>query len=61
LIRDRKLVSSGVLMGRLHVFSGGLEAGECLSKNEIRSKSLLCGVCFDFFIGILLIYDTFTL
>ncbi|MCH96797.1 hypothetical protein A2U01_0017787, partial [Trifolium medium] len=27
--------------GRIDVFSGGLEAEECLSKNGIRSKALL--------------------
>ncbi|MCI74968.1 hypothetical protein A2U01_0096234, partial [Trifolium medium] len=41
------------------VFSGGLEAKECLSKNEIRSGYLLGGVCFGIFIGVPLIYDVF--
>ncbi|PNX97412.1 hypothetical protein L195_g020641, partial [Trifolium pratense] len=45
---------SWILMGRSlliqdrdDVFSGGLEAGECLSKNDIRSIPLLGGVCFE--------------
>ncbi|MCI79504.1 hypothetical protein A2U01_0100775, partial [Trifolium medium] len=41
LIRDRELVSSGFSMGPVDVFSGGLEAEECLSKNEIRYGPLL--------------------
>ncbi|MCI37606.1 hypothetical protein A2U01_0058830, partial [Trifolium medium] len=36
LIQDRELESSGILMGRVEVFFGGLEAEECPSKNEIR-------------------------
>ncbi|MCI36800.1 hypothetical protein A2U01_0058023, partial [Trifolium medium] len=36
LIRDRELASGGIFMGRVDVFSGGLEATECPSKNEIR-------------------------
>ncbi|MCI81666.1 hypothetical protein A2U01_0102940, partial [Trifolium medium] len=46
LFRDRKLVSSDISMGQVDVFSGGLEADERLSKNEIRSKPLSDGVCF---------------
>ncbi|MCI94055.1 hypothetical protein A2U01_0115353, partial [Trifolium medium] len=38
-----ELVSSGISMGRGVVFSGGLEAEECLSKNEIKSGPLLGG------------------
>ncbi|MCI60141.1 hypothetical protein A2U01_0081396, partial [Trifolium medium] len=41
LIRDRKLASSGISMGRVVVFSGGLEVEESLSKNGIRSGPLL--------------------
>ncbi|MCI52329.1 hypothetical protein A2U01_0073573, partial [Trifolium medium] len=41
LIRDRKLVSSGISTRRVAVFSDGLEAYERLSKNEIRSVPLL--------------------
>ncbi|MCI49242.1 hypothetical protein A2U01_0070486, partial [Trifolium medium] len=37
----QKLVSSGVFMGRVDVFSSDMEAKECLSKNEIRSGPLL--------------------
>ncbi|MCI13354.1 hypothetical protein A2U01_0034471, partial [Trifolium medium] len=33
-------------------------AEECLSKNEIRSRPLLGGVCFGIFIGVPLIYGT---
>ncbi|MCI89931.1 hypothetical protein A2U01_0111220, partial [Trifolium medium] len=40
LIRDRELASSGIFMGRVDVFSGGLEATECPFKNEIRSGHL---------------------
>ncbi|MCI53302.1 hypothetical protein A2U01_0074548, partial [Trifolium medium] len=36
LIRDRKLVSSGISMGQVDVFSGGLKAVEFISKNGIR-------------------------
>jgi hypothetical protein len=39
-------------MGRVDVFSGGLEDEECLSKNRIRSESLLSGVYFVIFIGL---------
>ncbi|MCI91588.1 hypothetical protein A2U01_0112882, partial [Trifolium medium] len=34
-------MSSDIFMGRVDVFYGGLEAVECLSKNEIRSRPLL--------------------
>jgi hypothetical protein len=54
-------VSSGVFMGRVDVFSRGLEDVECLSKNEIISRSLLGGVCFSIFIGVPLIYSAFVL
>jgi hypothetical protein len=60
-IRARKLVSSGVSTGWICVFSGGQITEECLSKNEVRSRSLLCGVCFSIFIGVPLIYGTFVL
>jgi hypothetical protein len=60
LIRDRELVSSGVFMGRVDVFSCGLEA-ECLSENGIRSEPLLGGFCFSIFIGVPLIYYAFIL
>ncbi|MCI13202.1 hypothetical protein A2U01_0034318 [Trifolium medium] len=55
------LVSSDISMGRVDVLSGGLEADECLSKNEIRIRPLLDSVCFDIFIGVPLIYGTFVL
>jgi hypothetical protein len=42
---------------RIDVFSGGLKVDECLFKNEIRSRTLLDGVCFGFFICVPLIYD----
>ncbi|MCI60673.1 hypothetical protein A2U01_0081929, partial [Trifolium medium] len=61
LIRDRELVSSDISMGRVAVLSGGLGAEECLSKNEIRNRPLLGGVCFGIFIGIPLIYGVFVL
>jgi hypothetical protein len=61
LIRDWKLVSSGVFLGWVDVFSGGLEVDEYLSKNVIRSKPLLGGVCFSIFIGDPLIYVAFVL
>jgi hypothetical protein len=35
-------------MGRVDVLSGGLEADECLFKNEIRSGPLLGGVFLIF-------------
>jgi hypothetical protein len=41
------------------VFSSGLEAEECLFKNEIRSELLLSGFCFGIFIGAPFIYHTF--
>ncbi|MCI01121.1 hypothetical protein A2U01_0022145, partial [Trifolium medium] len=37
---DRELVSSGISMGWIDVFSGGLVAKECLSENKIRSGPL---------------------
>jgi hypothetical protein len=45
LIRDRKLVSSDISLSRVGVFSGGLEADECFSKNKIRSVPLLIMWC----------------
>jgi hypothetical protein len=42
-------------------FSSGQVVEECLSKNEIRSRSLLGDVCFDIFIGVPFIYNTFLL
>jgi hypothetical protein len=44
LIQDRKLVPSGISMGRVGVFSDGLEAEECLSNNVIRNRPLLDSV-----------------
>jgi hypothetical protein len=41
------------------VFSGSLEAEECLSKNGIRSIPILGGVCFGMFIGVPLKYGAF--
>ncbi|MCI62800.1 hypothetical protein A2U01_0084057, partial [Trifolium medium] len=52
LIRDRELVSSDFSMDQIDVFSGSLEADECLYKNEIRNGPLLSGVCFGIFIGV---------
>jgi hypothetical protein len=46
-------------MGRVVVFSGSLKAEGRLSKNGIRSRSPLSDVCFDIFIGVLLIYGAF--
>jgi hypothetical protein len=46
-------------MNMVDVFSGSLEADERLSKNEIRNRSLLGGLCFGIFIGVPLIYGTF--
>ncbi|MCH83670.1 hypothetical protein A2U01_0004496, partial [Trifolium medium] len=43
---------SGVFMGWVDVFSGGLKAEECPSKNGIRSVPLLGGDCFGIFIGV---------
>ncbi|MCI38598.1 hypothetical protein A2U01_0059826 [Trifolium medium] len=37
---DRELVSSGISMRRVAVFSSGLEAEKCLSMNGIRSEPL---------------------
>jgi hypothetical protein len=51
LIRDRALVSPGISMGRICVFFDGLEAVECFSVNEIRSRPLLVGVCFGISFG----------
>jgi hypothetical protein len=48
-------------MGRVHVFSSGLEAEDCFSRNEIRSEPLLSGACFGIFIDVPLIYDAFIL
>ncbi|MCI30117.1 hypothetical protein A2U01_0051326, partial [Trifolium medium] len=41
LIQDRELESSSIFMGRVDVLFGGLEAGECRSKNGIRTGPLL--------------------
>jgi hypothetical protein len=57
LIRVRKLVSSGVSTGWICVFSSGQITEECLSKNDIRSRLILGGVCFSIFMGVPLIYD----
>jgi hypothetical protein len=50
LIRDRELLSSGLIsMSRVVVFSDSLEAEECLYKYEIKSEPLLGGIrclCF---------------
>jgi hypothetical protein len=43
-------------MGRVDVFSGGLEDEEGLSKNEISSIPLLGGICF----GISLVFCLYT-
>jgi hypothetical protein len=48
-------------MGQVDVYSSGLKVEGCLSKNAIRSRPLLGGVCFGIFIGISLIYITFVL
>jgi hypothetical protein len=60
-INEIELESSGTFVDRVDVFFGGIKVVECSSKNEIRSRSLLDDVCFGFFIGVLLIYDTFIL
>jgi hypothetical protein len=49
LIRDRELESTGIFMGQVDVFSGGLEVEECLSNNGIITGPLLDCVCFGFF------------
>jgi hypothetical protein len=54
-------MSSGVFIGRVDVFSGGIKAEKCLSKNEIRSGPLLGVVYFGIFIGVPLIYGVFVL
>jgi hypothetical protein len=59
LIRVQELVSCGISMGWVGVFSGGLIAGECRPKYEIRIKPPLSGVCFGIFIGVLLLYGAF--
>ncbi|MCI88095.1 hypothetical protein A2U01_0109381, partial [Trifolium medium] len=41
LIRVRKLESSGISMGLVGVFFGGLKAEEDVSKNGIRSGTLI--------------------
>jgi hypothetical protein len=56
LIQVRELVSSGVLLGWVDVFSGGLEAEGCISNNGIRSGPLLGSVCF----GISLVFRIYT-
>jgi hypothetical protein len=61
LIRDQELVSNDIFMRRVDVFSSGLEADECQSKNEIRSELLVGGVYFGIFISVPLIYGTFVL
>jgi hypothetical protein len=48
LIRDWKFESCGILLGRVGVFSVGLEVVECPSKNVIRSRPLLSDVSFSF-------------
>jgi hypothetical protein len=48
-------------MGRVDVFSRGQEDVEYISKNEIRSRSLLGRICFGIFIGVPLIYGAFVL
>jgi hypothetical protein len=61
LIRVGELVSSGISTGWVGVFSGGLVAKKCPSKNEIRSILLVGDDCFGYFIGVLLIYGVFVL
>jgi hypothetical protein len=41
-------VSSCIFLGRVGVFTGGLEAVGCISKNGIRSGPLLGSVGFGF-------------
>jgi hypothetical protein len=55
LIRDRELVSSNYFIGWVDKFSG-LEVERCLSKNEIKSESLLIVFIFFFFFDNPLIY-----
>jgi hypothetical protein len=59
LIRDRELEFSDIFMGRADVFAGGMTAEECLSKNEIRNKLPLGGVCFGIFMDVPHIYGQF--
>jgi hypothetical protein len=54
-------VSSDISIGRVDVFSGGLEAEECLSRHEIISRPLFGDVYFGIFINVRLIYDVFVL
>jgi hypothetical protein len=46
LIRDRELTSSDIFLGRVVVFSGGLDDVECLPKNGIGYRPLLDGFGF---------------
>jgi hypothetical protein len=48
LILDWKLAFSGIFLGLVGIFFGGLEYVKCLSKNEIRSRHLLGDVSFGF-------------
>jgi hypothetical protein len=56
---DSRSKVSGVFLGYV-VFSDSLNE-ECLSKYEIRSEPLLCGVCFSIFIGVLFLHGAFVL
>jgi hypothetical protein len=56
LIRDRELESSDILLGRVGVFSGSLEAVECPFKNEIRSGPLLDMLVLVLYLGVPPIY-----
>jgi hypothetical protein len=59
LIRDRELESSDILLGRVGVFSGSLEAVECPFKNEIRSGPLLDVLVLVLYLGVPPIYRHF--
>jgi hypothetical protein len=52
LIRDRKLVSNDISVGRVAVFFGGRKLKSVFSKNGIKSGPLLGSVCFSNFFGV---------
>jgi hypothetical protein len=61
LIRDQKLVSNGISMSRVVVFSGGLETEECHFIRMVLEIDLYGRICFSIFIGVTLIYGVFVL
>jgi hypothetical protein len=56
---DRTLLIMWHLSGSDWGLSGGMKTEECLSKNGIRSRSLLGSLNFGIFIDVPLIYDIF--